>query len=77
MNRNDEEFKVRTYKKSELALMYFPNSTKEAASRSFRRWLTRSSAMMNELDNVGYDKNRQYLLKTEVEIIVKYLGEPF
>lgn len=77
MNRNDEEFKVRTYKKSELALMYFPNSTKEAASRSFRRWLTRSTAMMNELGNVGYDKNRQYLLKTEVEIIVKYLGEPF
>lgn len=77
MNRNEEEFKVRTYKKSELALMYFPNSTKEAASRSFRRWLTRSTVMMKELCEVGYDKNRQYLLKTEVEIIVKHLGEPF
>lgn len=74
---NEEEFKLRTYKKSELAMMYFPNVSKEAASRNFRRWMTRCSMMMKELDAMGYDKNRQYLLKPEVEVIVKHLGEPY
>lgn len=73
----EERFRPRLYKKSELAMMYFPNATKESASRSFRRWLTRCKMMMKELDDAGYDKNRQYLLKPEVEIIVKHLGEPF
>lgn len=81
MNRyiDDEEmtFKPRLYKKCELAMMYFPNATKESASRSFRRWLSRCTMMMRELEAAGYDKNRQYLLKPEVEIIVKHLGEPY
>ncbi len=29
------------------------------------------------MSQAGYDKNRQYLLKPEVEIIVKHLGEPY
>ena len=33
--------------------------------------------MQKELRAIGYDKNRQYLLKAEVEVIVKYLGEPY
>ncbi|MBM6866618.1 DUF4248 domain-containing protein [Bacteroides caecigallinarum] len=72
-----EVFKPRLYKKCELAMMYFPNATKESASRSFRRWLARCTMMMKELEAAGYDKNRQYLLKPEVEIIVKHLGEPY
>lgn len=81
MNRytddEQEAFKPRLYKKCELAMMYFPNATKESASRSFRRWLSRCGMMMMELEAAGYDKNRQYLLKPEVEIIVKHLGEPY
>ena len=41
-----EVFKPRLYKKCELAMMYFPNATKESASRSFRRWLARCTMMM-------------------------------
>ena len=45
-----EVFKPRLYKKCELAMMYFPNATKESASRSFRRWLARCTMMMKELE---------------------------
>ena len=73
----EQEFRLRTYKKNELAMMYFPDVSKAAASRNFRRWIRNCPPMMKELDAMGYDKNRQYLLKAEVAVIVKHLGEPF
>lgn len=75
--QTEQEFRLRTYKKNELAMMYFPDVSKAAASRNFRRWIRNCPPMMKELDEMGYDKNRQYLLKAEVEVIVKHLGEPF
>ena len=73
----EHTFRLRTYKKNELALMYFPDVSKDAASRNFRRWIRPCPDMQKELRTIGYDKNRQYLLKAEVEVIVKYLGEPY
>lgn len=73
----ENTFRPRTYKKNELAMMYFPDVSKDAASRNFRRWIRQCPDMQKELRAVGYDKNRQYLLKAEVEVIVKYLGEPY
>ena len=75
--QSEQEFRLRTYKKNELAMMYFPDVTKAAASRNFRRWIRNCPPMMQELESMGYDKNRQYLLKAEVEVIVKHLGEPY
>ncbi|WP_300763942.1 DUF4248 domain-containing protein [uncultured Bacteroides sp.] len=75
--QTEQAFRLRTYKKNELAMMYFPDVTKDAASRNFRRWIRQCPPMMKELQAMGYDKNRQYLLKAEVEVIVKHLGEPF
>ncbi|MBM6884002.1 DUF4248 domain-containing protein [Bacteroides caecigallinarum] len=75
--QTEQAFRLRTYKKNELAMMYFPDVTKDAASRNFRRWIRQCPSMMKELEAMGYDKNRQYLLKAEVEVIVKHLGEPF
>ena len=75
--QTEQAFRLRTYKKNELAMMYFPDVTKDAASRNFRRWIRQCPPMMKELQAMGYDKNRQYLLKAEVEVIVKHLGEPY
>ena len=74
---HNKTFRLKTYKKNELAMMYFPDVTKDAASRNFRRWIRQCPPMMKELEAMGYDKNRQYLLKAEVEVIVKHLGEPY
>ena len=73
----EQTFRLKTYKKNELAMMYFPDVSKDAASRNFRRWIRQCPPMMKELQAMGYDKNRQYLLKAEVEVIVKHLGEPY
>ncbi len=73
----EQAFRLKTYKKNELAMMYFPDVTKDAASRNFRRWIRQCPPMMKELQAMGYDKNRQYLLKAEVEVIVRHLGEPY
>ena len=70
-------FELRPYRKTELALMYFPESTKETAVRLLSRWMKDDANIMEELNALGYNKHRQYLLKREVEVIVKYLGEPF
>ena len=35
--QTEQAFRLRTYKKNELAMMYFPDVTKDAASRNFRR----------------------------------------
>lgn len=75
--QSEQEFRLRTYKKNELAMMYFPDVSKAAASRNFRRWIKNCPPMMKELDAMGYDKNRQYLLKAEVAVIVKHFGEPY
>lgn len=75
--QTEQEFRLKTYKKNELAMMYFPDVSKASASRNFRRWIRRCPSMMKELEEMGYDKNRQYMLKAEVEVIVKHLGEPF
>ena len=73
----EKVFELRPYRKTELALMYFPESTKETASKLLSRWIKEDANIMKELLALGYNKYRQYLLKREVEVIVKYLGEPF
>ena len=67
-----ERFKIRAYGKSELALLYFPDSSKESAMRSLRRWL----AINNRLRGIIGKKKRHFTPK-EVRIIVEELGEPF
>lgn len=74
---HERVFELRPYRKTELALMYFPESTKETAVRLLLRWMKEDAKIMEELNAMGYNKHRQYLLKREVEVIVKYLGEPF
>ena len=74
--RQEDSFTLRSYRKQELAMLYFPDVTKEAASKNLRRWITQCSALYQELISIGYDKYRKYYLRNEVRLIVRYLGEP-
>ena len=81
MNTNEtfsdaENMELRIYRKQELAMKYFPESNKECAGRNFRRWITHCKELYERLLAMGYDKNRKYFLKREVELIVEFLGEP-
>ncbi len=36
---NEKKFIIKTYRKSELAMIYFPNLSKKAAMEKLRSWL--------------------------------------
>lgn len=76
---NDMEeipFILHMYRKQELAMLYFPNVSKEAASRNLRRWIGHCHPLKEGLEAMGYDKNRKVFFREEVRLIVSYLGEP-
>ena len=70
-------FVLQSYTKAELAQLYSPHSESAAALQTLYRWMRRNESLMAELAAVGYNKYRHSFLKQEVEIIVKYLGEPW
>ena len=72
----DEPFHIRIYRKQELAMMYFPDVSKESACRNLRRWIQHCKDLYSRLEEIGYDKHRQFYLKREVRLIIEYLGEP-
>lgn len=71
-----EPFRLRTYHKGELARMYFPQSRRKTALQNLSRWIQGCPELWDGLRRMGYEKTRKYYLKTEVELIVKCLGEP-
>lgn len=40
------------------------------------RWIKQCAELERELERSGYQKNRKFFLKSEVELIVRFLGEP-
>lgn len=72
----DTPFRPRVYRKVELALLYFPQSGKKTALQALARWIKRCTELEKALEESGYDKKRRFYLKPEVELIVKFLGEP-
>ena len=72
----EERFDYRSYTKTELALMYSPDSTPATALQCLTRWMKQCRPLMAELASMGYNKFRHTLFRQEVEAIVRYLGEP-
>ena len=69
-------FRVKAYTKIELASLYSPHSQDTTALQNLYRWMKRCAPLMEDLHAIGYNKHRHSFLKQEVEVIVKYLGEP-
>lgn len=69
-------FCLRVYRKGELARLYFPELDKKSALQGLARWIKRCRELEEALAAAGYDKNRKFFLKPEVELIVHFLGEP-
>ena len=72
----EERFDYRSYSKTELALMYSPDSTPATALQCLTRWMKQCRPLMAELASMGYNKFRHTLFRHEVEAIVRHLGEP-
>ena len=75
-SQQDAEFRPRIYRKSELAMLYFPYAGKKQALSNLTRWIRRCDELREALEGSQSMKNRRFFLRPEVELIVKHLGEP-
>lgn len=66
----------RSYGKQELAMLYFPSATPDAALKRLYRWINRIPQLREELRAANTSKNAKYWTRQQVRSIVYYLDEP-
>ena len=71
-----EDFKIRSYTKKELALMYFPDSNPRTAANHLRAWIYRCKPLLEQLEAAGYKRISKMFTPRQVRLIVEHLGEP-
>ena len=69
-------FTPRTYLKSELAMLYAPDSCIDTAVKNLYRWIQHCQPLCRDLERMNYNPRRKHFMKREVEAIVHHLGEP-
>ena len=68
---------MRSYGKSELAMLYFPNAaTAEGALSNLNYWIRRCNGLRDRLRACGMTKCGKSFTPKEVMLIVEALGEP-
>jgi hypothetical protein len=72
----EKGFVLRSYGYGELALLYFPHSTKKSATTQLRRWIRRSDELLRMLKQVGFAERQRILTPRQVEVVVQFVGEP-
>ena len=72
-----KEFEIRSYGKSELAMLYFPNvQTPGGALSNLNFWIRRCRDLYAALRACGMARKAKAYTPKEVALIVYYLGEP-
>lgn len=69
-------FRPRIFRFSELALLYFPDTSKAYACRLLRTSIQKSSILSAKLIEAEHKKYAKILTPKQVSIIVSHLGEP-
>jgi hypothetical protein len=72
----EKAFVIRSYGYGELALLYFPNSTKKSATTQLRRWIRRNGELQRTLNQMGFTERQRILTPRQVEVVVQFVGEP-
>jgi hypothetical protein len=72
----EKTFVLRSYGYGELALLYFPNSTKKSATTQLRRWIRRNDVLRRTLIQLGFADRQRILTPRQVEVVVQFVGEP-
>lgn len=70
--KNETNFIIRAYGKSELAMLYLPHHSKTSAMRTFRNWM-RFNPRLRHITKTRL----KYYTPSQVKKIVQELGEPF
>jgi hypothetical protein len=71
-----KQFEIRTYGFNELAQLYFPNVTKESATKMFKIWINASSTLIENLKRVGWKKNAKKLTPKQVKELLEHFDPP-
>ena len=72
----EKAFVLRSYGYGELALLYFPNSTKKSATTQLRRWIRRNMELRRTLTQLGFAERQRILTPRQVQVFVQFVGEP-
>lgn len=72
----EKEFRVRSYGRTELALMYSPELTPTSAYRKLVRWIRRQPELSSYFIRNGKMPTSRCFTPADVRQIVCYLGEP-
>ena len=70
------EIVTRTFGRTELAQLYSPDLTAEAAWRKLKRWIALNGDLTQELLKLGYTPSQRSFTPKMVASIFHYLGEP-
>ena len=70
-------FEIRSYGKSELAMLYFPDATtKKGAMNNLNYWIDYNTELREKLSELNSPPHAHRYTRREVKLIVKYLSEP-
>ena len=61
---------------TDLALRYFPRSTKRSASEQLRRWMRLNPDLQRRLAELHFQPRQRVLTPLQHEAVLRYLGEP-
>lgn len=70
------EFRVREYGRMELARLYSPDITGDAAWRKLKKWIEICPGLIDSLKSLGYDSAQRTFTPRQVQTIINALGEP-
>lgn len=71
-----KDFTIRSYGRTELALLYNPHLTPQSAWRTLNHWIGLSEALSARLRQLGYNSSSRRFTPAMVAAIVAHLGEP-
>ena len=71
-----DNFKIRSYSKKELALMFFPDSTPRVAVNHLMALIRCNDMLWDELQKIGYKNSSKVFTPRQVQAIIEWLGAP-
>lgn len=66
----------KSYGWQELAMLYCPGISADAATKHLRSWIAINPDLRRDLQQAGWKKGNRLLSPRQVEIMFYYLGEP-
>ncbi len=69
-------FIIKSYPKSELALLYFPDSDPHVALNHLNQWIKYCTPLSTALAGCHQSRHAKFFSAQAVRHIVAYLGEP-